>query len=262
MVVRRQDPPAPIQVDDGDPPVLEQCRHGRALRPGADQRLAHADELADLGHQPLELVHLRRRPTARRRRIAEAPDYVRAFQPFQTHSQAVPVEHRDRGLVVGTRRPQLLGRVRVRDVNQTTVGLSPHARHALVDGVIVLEVLALQVLAALPSVVEPDEGHADVVLRTFANDEAVVRQSAGLVDEGRGGRPVRIVEHGVMQRSEDSLEPISIPHDAASLGAPHPRRVLAAAACHRPARTGRLATSLPLAHRDPLPSPVLRGDRG
>ena len=68
------------------------------------------------------------------------------------------------------------------------------------------EVLTLQVGAALPSVVEPDEGDTDVVLRAFADHEGIARQVAGLVNQGRGGRPAGIVEHGVVQRRHDALE--------------------------------------------------------
>ena len=48
-VVPLQDPPAPVQFEDADPRVVEQGGHGRAPRPGADQRLPDADELAGYG---------------------------------------------------------------------------------------------------------------------------------------------------------------------------------------------------------------------
>ena len=47
-VVRRQDPPAPVQFQDAGPRVVEQGGHGRGPRPGTDQRLPDADELLDI----------------------------------------------------------------------------------------------------------------------------------------------------------------------------------------------------------------------
>ena len=124
----------------------------------------------------------------------------------------------NQGLVVGTRGLQLPGRVLVADVDQTTVGLLPQARYAFVDGMVDLEVLALQVSAALPAVVEPDKAYADVVLRAFADQEGVACQAAGLVDQGRGGWPACVVEHGVVQRRQDALEHVSAAHNDSSLG--------------------------------------------
>ncbi len=70
------------------------------------------------------------------------------------------------------------------------VGQLPHARYAFVDGVVELEVLTLQIGAALPPGVEPDEEDPDVVGRAFADQEGIARDAAGLVNQGRGGRPV------------------------------------------------------------------------
>ena len=94
----------------------------------------------------------------------------------------------------------------------------PQARYAFVDGMVDLEVLALQVSAALPAVVEPDKAYADVVLRAFADQAGVACQAAGLVDQGRGGWPACVVEHGVVQRRQDALEHVSAAHDDPSLG--------------------------------------------
>ena len=79
-----------------------------------------------------------------------------------------------KGLVIGTRGFQLLGREQVGDVHQATVGQLPEARDPFVDGMVVFEVLSLEVFPALPPVVEPDEEGPDVVaLRTFADHEAI-----------------------------------------------------------------------------------------
>ena len=86
------------------------------------------------------------------------------------------------------------------------VGQLSHARDGFVDGLVDLEVLPLQIGAALPAVVEPDEEDPAVVRRAFADQEGVARNAAGLVNQGRGGRPAGIVEHGVVRRRQDALE--------------------------------------------------------
>ena len=80
----------------------------------------------------------------------------------------------------------------------------PQARDPFVDGMVDVEVLTLQVGAVLPAVVEPDEGDPDVVRRAFADQEGSARDAAGLVNQGRGGRPAGIVEHGVVHRRQDA----------------------------------------------------------
>ena len=66
--------------------------------------------------------------------------------------------------------------------------------------------------AALSPVGEPGEEHPEVVLRAFADQECIARQAAGLVNQGRGGRPVNIVEHGFVQRCQDALECVVAAH--------------------------------------------------
>ena len=46
------DPPAPVQVNDAYPRVVEQGGHGRVPHLGADQRLPDTDELPDMGSSP------------------------------------------------------------------------------------------------------------------------------------------------------------------------------------------------------------------
>ena len=77
-------------------------------------------------------------------------------------------------------------------MHQMAGGQLPQARYAFVDGMVDFEVLTLQIGAALPAVVEPDEEDPDVVGRAFADQEGIARDSTGLVNEGRGGRPVGI----------------------------------------------------------------------
>ena len=96
------------------------------------------------------------------------------------------------------------------------VGQLPQARHTFVDGMVDLEVLSFQVFAALSPVVEPDEEYPEVVLRAFADQERIARPAAGLVNQGRGDRPVNIVEHGLVQRCQDALECVVVTHGDAS----------------------------------------------
>ena len=51
------------------------------------------------------------------------------------------------------------------------VGQLSHARDGFVDGLVDLEVLPLQIGAALPAVVEPDEEDPAVVRRAFADQD-------------------------------------------------------------------------------------------
>ena len=137
--------------------------------------------------------------------------------PSSRGVQAVLAAGPEQHVVVGGRGLQLVGRQQVPDVHQAAVGQQPEARYAFVGGVVVLEVVALLVFAALPAAVGPDEEHPDVVEGAFADDEVVSGQAAGLVDEGRGGRPAGIVEHGVVQRRHDAFERVLLAHDGSRL---------------------------------------------
>ena len=98
-------------------------------------------------------------------------------------------------------------------MHQATGRQLPEARYTFVDGMVVFEVLALQVFAALPPGVEPDEESPDVVPRAFTDHEAIACQAAGVVDQGRGGRPAGLVEHGIVQRRQDALKGVLVVHD-------------------------------------------------
>ena len=165
-----------------------------------------------MGQQPLDQRDPRRSPTIRGDRIAEAPSDGGAVRPVETRVHAVLAAGPQQHLVVGGRGLQLLGREQVLDVHQTTVGQLAEARYAFVGGIVVLEVVALLVFAALPPAVGPDEEHPDVVVRALADDEVVAPQAAGLVDEGRGARPAGIVEHRIVQRRQGALECILVAH--------------------------------------------------
>ena len=88
-VIDLQDLPAPVQVDDPNPGILQQGGRGRGPRPGPDQRLPDAHKVPDLGQQPLQQRDRRRPPALRGHRIAETPGYVGAIRPVQAHVQAL-----------------------------------------------------------------------------------------------------------------------------------------------------------------------------
>ena len=97
-------------------------------------------------------------------------------------------------------------------MHQMAGGQFPQARYAFVDGMVDFEVLTLQIGAALPAVVEPDKEDLDILLRAFADQEGIAHDAAGLVNQGRGGWPAGIVEHGVVQRRHDALERARVAH--------------------------------------------------
>ena len=101
-------------------------------------------------------------------------------------------------------------------MHQETVGKLPKARYAFVDGMVVFDVVALEVFPALPPVVEPDGEDPDVVGRAFADQEGIARNAAGLVNEGRGGRPAGIVKHGAVQRRQDPRKRVLVAHGDSS----------------------------------------------
>ena len=120
------------------------------------------------------------------------------------------------------------------------VGQLPQARDGCVDGMVEFEVLTLQIGAALPAVVEPDEEDPNVVRRAFADQEGMARDAAGLVNQGRGGRPAGIVESGVASSSK------VLPHEIAR----PPREV-----------SSDVDRTLPLDVADHIRHRVLRGNR-
>ena len=88
-VVRRRDPPAPVQLDDAQPGGGEQVGERRAQGAGARQHLPDADELLDMGQQPLDHRDPRRPPALRVDGIVQAPADVGAGQPGELDVQAV-----------------------------------------------------------------------------------------------------------------------------------------------------------------------------
>ena len=77
----------------------------------------------------------------------------------------------------------------------------PHQIHLPGDRQFLVDLLQVPVSGAFR---EPRrQGHVAYALPTR---RALARDAAGLVNQGRGGRPVGIVERGVVQRRQDALE--------------------------------------------------------
>ena len=103
--------------------------------------------------------------------------------------------------------------VEIVDVNDVAVGQSLEARHALVPVEVDLGVHALQFLVALTPVVEPGEDDPGVVHRPFRDHQFMALDTARLIDQGSGRRPVGVVQGGFVQRLKDALEQVLLAHD-------------------------------------------------
>ena len=99
-------------------------------------------------------------------------------------------------------------------MHQPAVGQASDARHAFVVGIEIVEILPFQVLAALAVRVGLGKPDLCVGLAAGADDQraAVHADAARVVDEGRGGRPAGVVEHGIMQRRHNAVESLVCTH--------------------------------------------------
>ena len=97
-------------------------------------------------------------------------------------------------------------------MNQLAVGQLPDTRHAFVPGVVVLEIVLLQVLSSLALVMGGCKEDADVVLRSLTDQQGVADGSHALVDQGRGRGPQGAVQYGVVQRRQDAVEAAELAH--------------------------------------------------
>ena len=95
------DPPAPVQVEDTDPGVVEQGGQTRMPRLGADQRLPDADELPDVGEECPDHCDPGRPSALGDHRIAESPGDVGTLRHLKPHVQAVLVFSPKQELVIG-----------------------------------------------------------------------------------------------------------------------------------------------------------------
>ena len=208
----RLDNAAPgIQVNDPDATVVEQTGEGRTHGLGRSQRLAHLHELTDVGYEAPDGGELPGLPAAGGR-IGEGPDDAQAVQPIQAHVQAVLGAGVAQTVVVHRRGLQLALGVEVRDVYQAAVGQLAQTRQTFVPRVVELEIVALQVLAALAALVEAGKQDADVVAGALGNHQLVAGHAAGVVDEGGGCGPVGVVEHGLVQGGKDAVISVELVH--------------------------------------------------
>ena len=100
--------------------------------------------------------------------VAEPPGDGGAVGSVETGVQAVLAAGPAQQLVVRGRGLQLIGDEQVLDVDEPAIGQLPEARYAFVGRIVVVEVVALLVFAALPAAVGPDEDDPDVVPGAFA----------------------------------------------------------------------------------------------
>lgn len=101
-LVRFQHPAAPIEMKDTQTSSVQQSGQGIAARAGGGQRLPHAHEVRDMGHQPFDSLHVLERPATAVHRPAEAPEDVRATVAANTYIQLiVAAEPRDEAGING-----------------------------------------------------------------------------------------------------------------------------------------------------------------
>ena len=130
--------------------------------------------------------------------VVADPGDVAAMRPVQTGYHALLTAEPAQPLVIGARGLQLLSRVQVGDGYGLAVGQLQEPRPAFVDRLVHVEPLPFQVFVALPQVVDPDEMDPGIVRRAFADHLGVAHRAAGSIDQGRGRRPLGIVEHRVV----------------------------------------------------------------
>ena len=191
-IVDRRDPPAPVELDDAPPDVVEQRKERRAERPCIHQRLPHPHELANRRQQPPDRLHPLRRPLVPVDGIVEDDDDAHAVRPVEPHVEAVERLRVGQKLVVDQRGlPFLLAEQRAHR-GDPAVGQQQQGPHALVAGFVDRVVLPLEFRVALSAEAEPREEHVDIVPpRPGAEDQAVALRPAKLVDEPRDRRPSR-----------------------------------------------------------------------
>ena len=148
-----------------------------------------------------------RGPALRVDRVGGRPHDARAVRSVEPRMQAVAGIGARHHLVVHRRRLLLLpGEQRVR-MDDPAVGQPPQPRHALVHGMVGLEILALELRTALPAIERPDEEQVDPAVEpAVARHQYVALRPAGLVDQPRGARPQRVVERRRVQRPEEMFE--------------------------------------------------------
>ena len=167
--------------------------------PGRRQRLADADELADMGQQALQEPEPAGLPAAAADGIRYRPHEAQPVRVVEVRVQAVPGAQAAVSLVVHRRRLALLLGPEVGEMHQPALGTLHEAAHARVPGMVDVEVLARQVVPALATVKQASEVNAVLAAGPFADHEAAAPGAACLVDPGRGGRPAAFVNRGLIK---------------------------------------------------------------
>ena len=101
-------------------------------------------------------------------------------------------------------------------MHELTVGQLAGARHSFVPGVIVVEVKAFQVIATLCGAVESSEQNSGQFFTCVRHHQSVAHRTARFTDQRRGIQPLRVVERGLVQGCQDSVEGVVSTHDASS----------------------------------------------
>ena len=213
-----QHPPAAVELHHADAVVVQEARQAGAERIGRRQRLADADELADMRQQGLQEFDLGGLPAVVADGVARAPHDAQPVPPLELHAQAVPAAEEPHPFVVPRRGLPLVFRIEVAHPGQLAMGKLPRAQHPFVERVVDAVVLAHQVRVGVAAGEVPDEVKAHVVVEVLANDEGVPVGAAGFLDQRRGGGPEGVVEGGLVQRREDAPEGVVGVHP------PAPRR--------------------------------------
>ena len=215
-VVRRHDPPAPVELDDAGPGGLEQFRERRAESTGAGQRLPDPHVLTDMGQETPDRVELHGRPAVPVDRVVDGPDDARAVGPVQANVDAVLGVSQRQPLVECYRGVQLRLGVEVGNVDQLAVGENTQTRDPFVQEVVELEVVALQFPVPLPAIVEARKIDLDVSSgASVAEHQGVAVRAEGVVDQPGGARPVGIVERRLVQQGQDAFERVPFAHERA-----------------------------------------------
>ena len=98
-------------------------------------------------------------------------------------------------------------------MDQPAVGEMPQARDPFVQGVVVLEVPALQVPVPLPAEEIPRKVDPDVLFGApVAEHHAAAVRAEGVIDQRGGGRPVGRVERHLVQRGQNAVERLPFAH--------------------------------------------------
>ena len=99
-------------------------------------------------------------------------------------------------------------------MEQLAVGEMPHAGDPFVQGIVGLEVEALQFPVPLPTEEGPCKVDPNVLFGgPVAEHHAAAVRAEGVVDERGDARPAGWVERRLVQRGEDALERFAFAHE-------------------------------------------------